>query len=79
MKIILQFNDYKTCLLNNEIKLKSQQRFKSETHNVCTEETNKIALTSSFKSNPYGTSVGKVCKSQLLSKYKWLTLMNKKK
>ena len=30
----LLFNDYKDCLLNNEIVLKSQQRFKSEAHNV---------------------------------------------
>ena len=30
----LEFNDYKDCLLNNEIILKSQQRFKSEAHNV---------------------------------------------
>ena len=42
----LKFNDYKDCLLNNEIILKSQQRFKSERHDVCTEEVNKIALSS---------------------------------
>ena len=30
----LKFSDYKGCLLNNEIILKSQQRFKSEAHNV---------------------------------------------
>ena len=35
----LKFNDYKNCLLNNEIILKSQQRFKSETHNVYTLST----------------------------------------
>ena len=40
----LKFNDYKNILLNNEIMLKPQQRFKSETHNVHTEEINKIAL-----------------------------------
>ena len=40
----LKFNDYKNCLLNNEIILKLQQRFKSETHNVYTEEINKITL-----------------------------------
>ena len=34
----LKFNDYKDCLLNNEIILKSQQRFKSERHDVYTEE-----------------------------------------
>ena len=33
----LEFNDYKDCLLNNEIVLKSQQRFKSERHDVYTE------------------------------------------
>ena len=42
----LKFNDYKDCLLNNEIVLKSQQRFKSERHDVYTEEVNKIALSS---------------------------------
>ena len=41
-----KFNDYKDCLLNNEIILKPQQRFKSEAHNVCTEEVNKIAVSS---------------------------------
>ena len=34
IKRILKFNDYKNCLLNNEIILKSQKRFKSEAHNV---------------------------------------------
>ena len=42
----LKFNDYKDCLLNNEIILKSQQRFKSERLDVYTEEVNKIALSS---------------------------------
>ena len=39
--------DYKNCLLNNEIMLKSQQKFKSEAHNVHIEEVNKIVLSSS--------------------------------
>ena len=42
----LKFNDYKDYLLHNEIVLKSQQRFKSERHDVYTEEINKIALSS---------------------------------
>ena len=46
IKRILKFNYYKDCLLNNEIILKSQQRFKSERHDVCNEEINKIALSS---------------------------------
>ena len=33
----LKFNDYKDCLLNNEIILKSQKRFKIEAHNLYTE------------------------------------------
>ena len=36
----LTFNDYKNYLLNNKTRLKSQQRFKSEAHNVYTEEVN---------------------------------------
>ena len=42
----LKFNDYKNCLLNSQIVLKSQQRFKNERHDVYTEKNNKIALTS---------------------------------
>ena len=74
----LKFNDYKDCLLNNEIILKSQQRFKSERHDVYTEEINKIALSSNddkrlqtfdrITSYPYGTSAAKVCKTDMLSK-----------
>ena len=45
IKRILKFNDYKNCLLNNEVVLESQQRFKGEAHNVYTEEINKITLT----------------------------------
>ena len=72
----LKFCDYKDCLLNNEIILKSQQRFKIEKHDVYTEEVNKIALSSNDDkrlqsygiSSYYGTSAGKVCKTELLSK-----------
>ena len=74
----LKFNDYKNCLLNIEIVFKSQQRFKSERHDVYTEEVNKIALSSNgdkrlqtfdkFTTYPCGASVGKVCKAELLSK-----------
>ena len=46
MKRVLKFNNYKYCLLNNQPVLKSQQRFKSERHDVYTEEVNKIALSS---------------------------------
>ena len=46
IKRTLKFNDYKDCLLNKEVILKSQQRFKSERHDVYIEEINKIALSS---------------------------------
>ena len=46
IKRILKFNDYDNCLFKNEIMLKSQQRSKSEAHNVYTEKVNKIALIS---------------------------------
>ena len=41
IKRIFKFNDYRDYLLKNEIKLKSQQRFKREAHYVYTEEINK--------------------------------------
>ena len=37
IKRMIKFNDYKNCLLNGEIVLKSQQRFKSKGHDVYTE------------------------------------------
>ena len=47
IKRMIKFDDYKKCLLNNEIVLKSQKRFKSKGHNVyTTENINKIALSS---------------------------------
>ena len=46
LKRRLKFNDYKDCLLNNEIVLKSQRRFKSERHDVYNEEISKITLSS---------------------------------
>ena len=36
----------KDCLFNDNVILKSQQKFKSKLHNVYTEEVNKIALSS---------------------------------
>ena len=36
--------DQKEFVKNKELILKTEQRFKSERHNVFTEETNKIAL-----------------------------------
>ena len=44
IKKMLKFEDYKKCLFDNEPMLKSQQSFKSENHEVYTENINKIAL-----------------------------------
>ena len=41
---MLRFEDYKKCLFDNGKVLKSPQRFKSENHEVYTENINKIAL-----------------------------------
>ena len=41
---MIKFHDYKNCLLNDNILLKSQQRFISNKHDVYTEDVNEIAL-----------------------------------
>ena len=58
--------NHKEFIRNNKSILKTQQRFKSERHNVFTEEINKIALSSnndkrmqsidSIETYAYGTS-----------------------
>ena len=68
--------NYKDCLFNDKIILKSQQRFKSDHHKVYTEEINKITLSSNddnklqtsdrIKTYPYGTNAFKVCESEML-------------
>ena len=70
--------NYKDCLFSNKIILKSQQRFKSDHHNVYTEQINKIALSSNddkrlqtfdkITTYSYGKNAFKVCKSKMLSK-----------
>ena len=59
---------------SNKLILKTQQRFKSERHNVFTEEINKIALSSnddtrmrsidSTETYAYGTSKDLICKKE---------------
>ena len=68
MRIILKI--YKDYLFNNRVILQSQQRFKSDYHNVFTEQTNKIVLNSNddkrlqtfdkITTYPYGASAFKV-------------------
>ena len=72
----IKFKDYKDCLFNNKIILKSQQRFKSDHHNIYTIEINKIALSSNddkrlqtfdrVTTYPYGASAVKECESEMM-------------
>ena len=72
----LMFKNYKDCLFNGEVILKSQQRFKSDNHKMYTEEVNKIALSSDddkrlqtfngIETYLYGTNAFKVCESEVM-------------
>ena len=74
----IKFDDYKDSLFNDEIIIKSQQRFRSDHHRVYTEEVNKIALSSNddkriqtfdkITTYPYGTNDFKVCENEMLAK-----------
>ena len=44
IKKMIKFDDYKKCLLNDKVILRSQRRFISKKHDVYTEDVNKIAL-----------------------------------
>ena len=71
----LMFENYKDCLFNGEVILRSQ-RFKSDHHKVYTEEVNKITLSSDDYTRlqtfvrattyPQGTHAFKLCKNESL-------------
>ena len=68
--------NYKDCLFNDKTILKPQQRFKSDCHNLHTEEINKFTLSSNdnkrlqifdkFETYLYGTNAFKVCESEMV-------------
>ena len=72
----LMSENYKECLFNNKIILKSQQVFKSDYHNVYTVEINKTALSSNDDKTlqtfdetttyPHGKNAFKVCESEMM-------------
>ena len=76
----ITFKSYVDALFNDEVIIKSQQRFRSDHHRVYTEEVNKIALSSNDDKRiqtfdkvttfPYGKNVFKACESEMLSKNK---------
>ena len=81
IKTELMFENYVDALFNDEVIIRSQQRFRSYNHKLYTEEVNKIALSSNDDKRiqtydkvttfPYGTNVFKVCENEMLSKNKW--------
>ena len=76
----LTFENYKESVLKNKIIIRSQLRFKSDHHNVYTEEIDKIEISSNddkrlqtfdgITTYPIGTNAFKVCESEILAKRK---------
>ena len=70
------FENFTDSLFDNKIMLKSQQRFKSDCHEVFIEEVNKIALSRNADKRlqiydkitkyPSGTNIFKVCESEMM-------------
>ena len=78
------FKNYVDASFNDEVIIRSQQRFRSDHHKVCTEEVYKIALSSNDDKRiqifdkvttfPYRANVFKVCEGEMLSKNKLIEL-----
>ena len=76
MKRRLMSENYTDSLFNDKIILKSQQRFKSDYHEVYTEGANKIALSSiddnrlqttdRITTYPHETNAFKACESEMM-------------
>ena len=72
----MMFGNYKDSLFNNKTIMRSQLRFKSDHHNVYTEEVNKITLNRNdnkrlqafdrITTYPCGTNAFKVCESEMM-------------
>ena len=72
----LMFENYKDCMFNDKIIIKSQQRFKSDHHVVYTDEINKIVLRSNddkrlqtfdrVTTYPHGANIFKVWESEMM-------------
>ena len=70
------FQNLKDCLFNNKNVYRSQERFKSQNHDVYTEEVYKIALSNNddkrlqtfdgITTYPYGTNVFKLYENEML-------------
>ena len=81
IKLRIMFENYKDSLFNNNTISRSQLRFKSDLHNVYTEEVNKIVLNNNddkrlqtfdkVTTYPYGTNAFKVCESEMMTVTKY--------
>ena len=69
IKCRLMFENYKDSLFNNKTILRSQQRFKSDHHNVYTEEVNKIVLNSNDNKRLQTFELQHIYMEQMLLKY----------
>ena len=77
MKCRLMFENYKDCLFNEKNIFKKQQRFKSQDHDMYTEEINKVVLSSKDNKRlqifdrvtifPHTASDFKVCEDEMLN------------
>ena len=76
----LMLEDYKRSIFNNEDIIRLQLRFKSNHHNVYTEEINKVAISSNddkrlqifdrVTTYQYGTNAFEVCELEMLTRKK---------
>ena len=72
------FENYKNCLSNDEVILRSQQRFKRDYHDMYTQEVNKVASRSrdnkrlqtfnKTESYPHGKNAFKMCEIEMKNK-----------
>ena len=70
------FENYNDCLFSDTVILRSQQRFKSDYHEVYTEDVNKIGLSSNndkilqtcdrVATYPHGANAFKLCESEMV-------------
>ena len=86
----LMFRNYADCLFKDKIILKSQQRFKSDYHDLYTEQINKTSLSSNFDKELqtfdkiatylHGINAFKLCESEIrmVMKYKDFVFNDKK-
>ena len=84
IKKTLIFQNYEDAVLKKRTTVRSQLRFKSDCHNVYTEEVNKIAISwdndkriqtyHGITTYPYGTSVFKILESRMLIEKKKMIL-----